>query len=627
MIVPSGEIAFLSNVPITNSYEHTIDFKNANEQHAFWRSFVKIELDNYSYIRREREYLSVGVDIAELDNVNYMYFRARDNDRLYYAFVIDKVYDNNGTTKVFYQIDVMQSFMFDYQFKASYIQQSHVDRWEEPGKPRYSLTEEGLDYGTDYKVESAYKIEQDPGIRWVLVTMSDYSSVLGAGYSTNTSEVYPVPSSFVSFLVPFSTKPIGPTITVKCEGGFIGYTTIAQQVKTNYKLLIRGMLGGGLGEYIKSIALLSYNPFVDEYLADGTVVLNPNATYGIASLKMGGKGVIGNVDGSTQEGDIVADFIVISSAPAEMFNGVLAEAEWTLGLDDSLPITSDWEAIKSAPLTTKRNKKFESKLLCHPYRYNILADWRNDTVIYKNEFIPTQLRVKYSMALSYNAPFRFYIEDYKGDSLGRNNALIQPLAPEMPIISDEYSTYMLQNKNTIQANLTNSIVNASSNVIKGAIGGAMTGGGYGAIGGAIGGVVSGGLDIQAQIRSQNALQQDLKTKPDRIVNSVDSSFNVSDGTDIVSFYRMSITPEAEDILADYFNMFGYTVKRVEVPDLKSRKRFNYIKTISANITGNISQRWLNELKMIFDKGVTLWHYTETDFNYLDYSYENMESKL
>lgn len=617
MIVPNGQIAFLSNVPITNSYEHTIDFKDANEQIAYWRPFVKIELNNYTYIRREREYLAVSCNIAELDNVNYMYFRARDNERLYYAFVIDKTYVNEGVTNVYFQIDVLQTFMFDYSFRESYIQQAHVDRWENAGKPRYSLTDEGLDYGTDYKVESAYKIEQEPGIRWLLVTTVDFSSIdESGGLQFDKTKSDPVPSTFKSFLVPFVTRNSNNVTNVICT--ITGAHTSADVIVDTYTGLIDQMLKNKLGEFIKSIAVLPYNPFVDETIKNGEtykVIFSPNVKINTVTLPKVSDGLTGAM-------------IAITYAPAEFFSGRLATGEWSLGLENTLPSTDEWAEVKSKPLTTKRNKKYESKLLCYPYRYNLLADWRNDTVVYKNEFLDGDtITIKYVTALTYNAPFRFYIDDYKDDKLGRNNALTQPLAPEMPIISDEYSTYMLQNKNTIQANLTNSYINAATGVVKGAINGAGAGGAYGAIFGAVGGAVNGALDVSAQIRSQNALQQDLKAKPDHIINSVDSAFNVTDGTDIVSFYRMAITPEAEAILSDYFNMYGYIVKRVEVPNLKSRKRFNYLKTVSASIVGSISQRWLTELKAIYDKGVTVWHYSEEDFNFLDYSFENIEVKL
>ena len=54
-------------------------------------------------------------------------------------------------------------------------------------------------------------------------------------------------------------------------------------------------------------------------------------------------------------------------------------------------------------------------------------------------------------------------------------------------------------------------------------------------------------------------------------------------------------------------MFGYKVNKLEIPNTKSRKSYNYIKTVDANIVGNIPNNYLNTLKGIFDHGLTIWH--------------------
>ena len=77
----------------------------------------------------------------------------------------------------------------------------------------------------------------------------------------------------------------------------------------------------------------------------------------------------------------------------------------------------------------------------------------------------------------------------------------------------------------------------------------------------------------------------------------------------------------------YFNqleisikMFGYKVNKLEIPDTKSRTYYNYIKTIDANIVGNIPANDLSAIKGIFDKGVTIWHTDQIG----DYSLNNSE---
>ena len=66
-------------------------------------------------------------------------------------------------------------------------------------------------------------------------------------------------------------------------------------------------------------------------------------------------------------------------------------------------------------------------------------------------------------------------------------------------------------------------------------------------------------------------------------------------------------------------MYGYLTNTVKTPNLNNRPNWNYVKTIGANILGNIPQYDLQAIKDIFDNGVTLWHNPST---FLDYSQNN-----
>lgn len=617
MATPSGEIYLLRNVPLTPAYEHTIDFADKDEQFSYFSGFIKNLIPNeaYSYIRREREYIAVELPLKELDDVNYMLFRSADSERLYYAFITDKRYVNDVSSYIYFEIDVLQTFAFDYKWQASYIKQAHVDRWTAEHKPIYSKTDEGLDYGTEYSVESAYRIEQSEYTRWLLVSVKDYSAIADEGYISKGGTVNPAPSPFACFLVPLVTKLNGSApykIVLDMKDG--SFSEIV-----DYNALIELMNVSSFGDYIQGISVLTYNPFVEAEIFEApfiTTRLSSDINWQFTTIKGSSGGFY--------------KFIVIQSAQMQQLQGgrSLAKTDWNTGLEGSLPTAEQWEEIKAKPYTTKRDKRFESKLLCAPYRYNLLTDWRTSPVIFKNEYMTTdEIDVRFSFALSYNAPFRFWLKDYKKDVEGRNTCLSQPLALEFPVISDAYYSYMLQNKNTIQANLTNSLISAGTGIVSGAIAGAGVGGIGGAAYGAITAGVSGALNVQAQIRSENAKQLDLKAKPDTVINSTDSSFNILDNNAAINFYRMRICCENEEIISEIFNMTGYKVNRVEVPNLRSRTRFNYIQTMGANIIASFSQDFLIKIKSIFDNGVTVWHYNKTAFNMLDYSYENLERIL
>lgn len=629
MAIPTGDIYLLHNVPLTATYEHTIDFKDKDEQFDYLLGFVKRRLTNYTYVRKEREYISVELPMSYLDDINYLIFKSADDERFYFAFITNKQYVSPNASYVFFKIDVMQTYMFDYEWRASYIKQAHVDRWTADHKPIYSKTDEGLDYGTEYSVESAFKIQQSNDIKWLLVSMVDPGELSTKSVSGGT--VGQVPTPFICCLMPLPLRSYtglngqGANYTVFLDDG-----QETPLVLGTYEQFIQAFSNSAIGNYVKSATILTYNPFVSSEVIDEenktiTVRLVDGVSYDTFSLQYTPKNT-----GGTSIGSSSITMLRLVKVPSTMSMGsfILATTNWSNGLENTLPSDAQWEEVKANPYTTKRDKRFESKLLCAPYRYNLLSDWRNSPVVFKNEYMTVDnIQLMFSYAMSYNAPFRFWLKDYKRDPEGRNTSLSQPIGGELPVLSDAYYTYMWENKNTIQANVTNANIQAGAGLAMGIINGAVNGGWAGALMGGLNAGVNGAVNVTSLIRSENAKQGDLKTKPDTMINSVDSSFIVSDGINDISFYRMRICCENEEILGEIFNMSGYTVNRVDVPNTRSRARFNYIQTVGANIVGSFNQADLLEIKEIYNRGITIWHYNANAFNPLDYSYENIEVNL
>ena len=85
------------------------------------------------------------------------------------------------------------------------------------------------------------------------------------------------------------------------------------------------------------------------------------------------------------------------------------------------------------------------------------------------------------------------------------------------------------------------------------------------------------------------------------------------------FSRYSIKRQFAERIDLYFDMYGYLTNKLKLPNLTNRPNWNYIKTIGANILGNIPQLDLTEIKDLFNNGITLWHNPAT---FLDYSQNN-----
>lgn len=631
MAKPSGEIYLLKNVVLQPSYNHTIDFVDRKEQLTYFKSFIKHTLLDYSYIRKEREYIRVDLSMEELDDVNYMFFRSETDGRLYYAFVTNKVYSAPAVTYVYFQIDVMQTYQFDYTWRPSFIKQAHVDRWNAQHKPIYSKTEEGLDYGEEYSVETGFRIQQSAKIKWLVASvLSGYKALDGEGFNGSGARFTPNQSIYNLFMIPVHLKALtenrdGQDFSVAQRLKVQWHDSTSGEVKEmyvcEYEHFINFMNNSSIGDYIKSITLLEYNPFIESETERGSTLIAKFRSDCTVEARF--FNIAGDLEGSNLPVLILRDSNPEITKPGH----VLASTDWDDGISGSLPTKAQWDEIKDFPYTTKRDKRFESKLLCAPYRYNILTDWRNGPIVFKNEYMTTdKIDVCFSYGLSYNLPFRYWIKNYKNDPEGRYTTLSQPIGLEFPVLSDAYYQYMLQNKNTIKANNTTAIVNASTGVVQGAVGGASAGWVGAAIGAATG-TVNGVINYTNYIRGEVAKQKDLKSHPDTILTSDDSSFNLNDKNYDICFYRMKICCENEEIIASIFNMSGYKVNRVDIPNTRSRVRFNYIQTIGANLHGSINQYDLNLIKEIYDNGITIWHYNPVIFHYLDYSYENIEVNL
>ena len=82
---------------------------------------------------------------------------------------------------------------------------------------------------------------------------------------------------------------------------------------------------------------------------------------------------------------------------------------------------------------------------------------------------------------------------------------------------------------------------------------------------------------------------------------------------------MSIRAEMARSIDEYFSMFGYKVNRVKVPNIYGRRNWNYVKTIGCYIDADIPQTDLEQIKEMFNRGITLWHNPAT---FVDYSQNN-----
>lgn len=82
-------------------------------------------------------------------------------------------------------------------------------------------------------------------------------------------------------------------------------------------------------------------------------------------------------------------------------------------------------------------------------------------------------------------------------------------------------------------------------------------------------------------------------------------------------YLIRYAPKIEQFhrIDDFFTMFGYAINRVIPVKFTNRPYWDYIKTVDINLDGNAPQDDLQEIKDIFNNGVTIWHNPNNIGNY------------
>ena len=125
-VVPNGQIRFFENVPIDSNYENSLDFLTKEAQYEYFLGLTfKHRMIGATRVRDG--VISVDTVSDNLLNCNYMMFQNENfSAKWFFAFIIDVQYVNNNMCYVFYQIDDIQTWMFDVTLKQCFVEREHT---------------------------------------------------------------------------------------------------------------------------------------------------------------------------------------------------------------------------------------------------------------------------------------------------------------------------------------------------------------------------------------------------------------------------------------------------------------------------------------------------------------------
>lgn len=116
-----------------------------------------------------------------------------------------------------------------------------------------------------------------------------------------------------------------------------------------------------------------------------------------------------------------------------------------------------------------------------------------------------------------------------------------------------------------------------------------------------------------------AQRYEAKLHPDQARGNTNASDLLPGWQRYYTLDKVSIKAEYARCIDEYFSSFGYKTNRVKLPNITGRRNWNFVKTVGCYIEADIPQEDLQEIKSLFDKGITFWHNPST---FMDYSQTN-----
>lgn len=125
-ITPQGQL-YLCKTPLENDYKNQLTFANANAQMSYFNSTVQHTFDNYTYIKKDNA-IQVGKNIDEIIDCNYLFYKNTGfTNKWYFCFITNMEYVNENCTRITFETDCYQTWLFQIEYKQSFVEREHVN--------------------------------------------------------------------------------------------------------------------------------------------------------------------------------------------------------------------------------------------------------------------------------------------------------------------------------------------------------------------------------------------------------------------------------------------------------------------------------------------------------------------
>lgn len=599
-ILPDNDVWLFKGVPLEDNYqdsviwevgknvdgstitpEESIDQARERQFQYFTANigteprYPHIRLAAMTYLREGRKYLRIDLPYTSAIQYNYMIFKNNGEyaigqgaidyhyeHRYYYAFITKLEYINDKTTLVHYEIDLLQTYNFDYELDECMIEREH-SATDIPGD---NLIPEKLEIGekicdSDYRCIARVVSDQiDVADTFIDLFEVDKITVVVAatfGYTQNQDSTY---------------SPVNATGHIQ-NGLYTG-------LHYNYFDLFSG------GDH----------PTID--------VLN---------------GFIKGVTDAGKESGIVSIFAIPArfTNPPYSYQGntyTPIEYNWDIPLN-SQGINKEWTYAYKINGVTYYKQPNNKKLYTQPYTdlivYNGLGDLAKYGFEYFDEIIDITTGINYIRMKIYattgTAPeitcVPYY---YKGMTQNFIEKINIDNFPQCSYAIDAYRAWLAQNK----VRFTNQLMGAGLSAVMGG----MVAGPIGIAGG-FANIFSTTANLVTEAYQHSILPPQAKGNTTPYLSLAD---------DELGFHAYCFRPNDEyaQIIDNYFDLYGYATHKVKIPNRTVRPYWCFTKTIGCrlkSIRRGIPADVDNAIRRIYDNGIRFW---KNPANIGDYSLNN-----
>lgn len=570
-IAPNTNIRILKNVPLDNTYDHTIWFDTASDQSTYFIGKQKYNLSNYTYQRVNSGTMKVGIEADNLYDCNYLMFQNTSfGNKWFYAFITEVNYVNNDVSEIKYEMDDEQTWMFDYEFDECFVQREHTE------------TDNLYEH---YEPEPVHVGEYVHINMTNLMSENDYPLVLIV--------------QFTQVDVHIGQQHLqikGPRTYDNCPQGsvFMSFKNTQTGLSTLQSILD---------------ALIS-DQSIDNLL-NMYMVIDPGFTYN----------------------ELDACFVPTDTNGLHtVINGTLANNMSIPKSADTSNILLGGENLDpehGVNMTAYKPKN--NKLYTYPYNFCSVFNGCGDSLSLRYEFGTDNSqnieRGTFGLKVISNitAPVQTVVSpiNYKninndgGNIENFNNGLLmeQITQTNYPVCSWSFDAYKMWASREIPPILTSAVADI----------------GRGAIGllnnpyeegtkrydqrrsGVMNGIGSSLVSTASQLISEGYLASYAGTIAKGNAN-VGGALMPNKSLTFFSA-RTTITAQRAKVIDDFFTMYGYAVNRCKTPNRNSRPHWNYVKTVGCCIKGSIPADSAKHICEIHDKGITYWKNGDEIGNY------------